>query len=303
MKRVLTYVLAALLTATGLLSSCKEKYITYDDAEYVMFADTAKVYAVREDMLTFEVPVVSTVARNYDRTFAVEILDPVSSAVEGRDFVLESNNFTIPAGELTSSVKVTGNHENLSYRKDLSFTLRLVMDERLKMPLHSDETIVRMKKTCKFNRDNFTGWAVVTSMFLYEFSSTGRYQRLIQTSADPHDDRSVILHGLIADGFDITISFDEDTDPVYPAIHMKADQVASDEAPVFGTIHGDNHILMENSNQGQSYFFSCQKVGVLINRFYVKKIGEDIGTVGHFLTEIDWISDEEAMRLKREEGM
>lgn len=303
MKRVLTYGLAALLTAVGLLSSCREKYITYDDAEYVMFADTAKVYAVREDMLTFEVPVVSTVARNYDRTFAVEIVDPASTAVEGRDFVLESNNFTIPAGELTSSVKVKGLHESLSYKTDLCFTLRLVMDEKLKMPLYSDETIVRMKKTCKFNRDNFTGWAVVTSMFLYEFSTTGTYQRLIQTSADPDDDRSVILHGLFADGFDITISFDEDIDPVHPAILMESDQVASDEAPVFGTVHGDNHILIENSNQGQSYFFSCQKVGVLINRFYVQKIGEEIGTVGHFLTEIDWISDEEAMRLKREEGM
>ena len=33
-----------------LASSCKEHYTTYDDAEYVMFADTAKVYAVQQDV-------------------------------------------------------------------------------------------------------------------------------------------------------------------------------------------------------------------------------------------------------------
>lgn len=293
----------AIAVAAVAASACSEKYITYHDNEYVMFADTAKVYAVREDMQSFDVPIVSTVACDYDRSFAVEILDPVSSAVEGRDFRLESNNFTIPAGELVGYVTVKGNLDNLDPENDRAFTLKLVMPEDLVMPLYGDETIVRLKKTCKFVREKYTGYAVVTSMFLYQYSLNGRYQRLIKTSPDPENEYGVILHDFLADGYDVRIAFDEDTDPVNPTVTMPSGQVISDEGSVFGMVHGDNHILIEMSNQGHSYFLTHRSVALLINRIYVENIGESVGTVGHFMTEIDWVSDEEAKRLHDEEGM
>lgn len=297
------YRITAVLTMLASLVACKENYITYHDSEYVMFADTAKVYVIREDMETFEIPVASTVSSPYDRSFAVEILDPASTAVEGRDFSLESNNFTIPAGERVGYVKVKGNLANLDSEKDVDIRFRLVMPDRLVMPLYGDETTVHIRKQCKFNRENYTGWAVVTSLFLYQFSLTGDYQRLIRTSPDPDDENGVILHSFLADGYDVKIAFDDETDPVNPAVTMPSGQVVSDESMVFGTVHGDNHILIETSTQGPSYFFSCKSVAVLVNRFYVEKIGEEIGTVGHFMTEIDWVSDEEARRLQIEDGM
>lgn len=283
--------------------ACKENYITYHDGEYVMFADTAKVYVVREDIVSFDVPIVSTVACDYDRSFAVEIIDSSSDAVEGRDFVLESPNFVIPAGERVGYVTVKGNHETLPSRSELSFDLKLVMPDWLVMPLYGDKTTVHMKKTCKFNRENYTGWAMITSLFLYQYSITGDYQRLVRTSADPDDDHGVIIHDMFADGFDIKIRFDDESDPENPAVITLPRQVANEEGPVFGMVHGDNHILIDTSNQGPSYFFSCSKVAVLVNRFYVENIGDEVGTVGHFMTEIDWVSDEEAERLKREDGM
>lgn len=289
----------ALLAST----SCQEKYITYDDAEYIMFADSAKVYAVREDIASFEVPVVSTVPCSYDRTFAVEILDPSSTAVEGRDFSLESNNFTIPAGELVGYVKVNGNLKNLEPESELSFDLKLVMPDRLVMPLYGDQTKVRMKRTVKFDRSRFTGWAVVTSMFLYQYSVTGEFQRLVYTSADPEDENGVIVHDMFAKGYDIRMTFDDDTDPVNPSVYTLPAQVVNEEGPVFGMVHGDNHILLETSKQGPSYFFGSKAIAVLVHRFYVEKIGEEVGTVGNFMTEIDWVSDEEADRLRREDGM
>lgn len=302
MKHLYRYICAcALLAAT--LTGCHENYITYHDAEYVMFADTAKTYVVREDIPSFEIPIASTLACDYDRNFAVEVVTSASTAVLGRDFTLESNNFTIPAGERVGYVKVIGNIDNLKSRQEADITLRLVMPDKLVMPLYGDETIVHMRRLHKFHRDDFTGWAVVSSMFLYEYSMTRRYQRLIQTSADPDDENGVILHGFMADGYDVRISFDDETNPVNPFISMPSDQVVSDEASMFGMVHGDNHILIETSNQGPSYFFSHEKVAVLVNRYYVQKIGEEVGTVGHFLNEIDWVSDEEAERLKREDGM
>ena len=70
MKRIIT-----VLFATGLLAAlatgCKEEYKTYSDAEYVLFADTLATYAVLQDQDYFSVPVSSTVACDYDRTFGV----------------------------------------------------------------------------------------------------------------------------------------------------------------------------------------------------------------------------------------
>jgi hypothetical protein len=36
---------------------------------------------------------------------------------------------------------------------------------------------------------------------------------------------------------------------------------------------------------------------------YVEKLGEPVGTVGHFYNIMEWVSDEEAHRLMEEEGL
>ena len=97
MKRLPIYVLTALL-----LFSCKEQYTTYSDAEYVMFADSISTNLVQKDNGRFNVAVASTVAKNYDRTFGVEIIDEGSNAIEGKHYRLLSNSVTIPAGKLSA---------------------------------------------------------------------------------------------------------------------------------------------------------------------------------------------------------
>lgn len=299
MKKTIAYIVLALclLSAHG----CRESYVTYEGDEYVMFADTVLTYAVRENAATFEVPVVSTVVLPYDRTFAVEIIDEGSTAIEGRDYSLESNTFTIKAGENTAMIRVTGRFDRLDQKDAVSFNLRLVMPERLVLSLYGDRTRVAMKKSCGFNRENFTGWAVVTSSFLYYYSVNGQYQRLIQTSADPDDENTVILHNYLFDGYDVKISFD-DSDPLKPTVRTLPGQVLSDEASVFGIIYGDNHILVETAVPEDNYFLGCTNIAVLVQRVYVQKLGDDIGTVGTYMSEIDWVSDEEAERLRKEEG-
>lgn len=303
MKKSTIYMTAAAFAVLVSSQSCTEKYVTYDAEEYVMFADTAATCVVREDIPFYDVPVVSTTVCPYDRTFAVEVLDGKSNATEGYHYTIEDNNFTIPAGERAAHVRIKGISGNLDEDDELYFTLKLIIPDRLRMDLYGDETLVRIRKTKKFVREDFCGWAVVSSMFLYQFSLTGSFQRLIYTSADPDNENGVILHNFLVDGYDVSISFDDDTDPLHPTVDMKGGQVVSDEAQIFGMVHGDNHILIEKSNLGVSYFFAHARVAVLVNRFYVENIGETVGTVDHFLTEIDWVSDEEAERLKREDGM
>ena len=107
MKQILKYITLAFV-AVAFASSCHERYVTYSDAEYVMFADTMATYPVQKDVEWFNIPVVSTVVRDYDRTFGVEVIDKGNNAIENRHFRLQSNTVTIKAGETRADVLVHG---------------------------------------------------------------------------------------------------------------------------------------------------------------------------------------------------
>lgn len=282
--------------------ACDEEYVTYSDAEYVMFAEQQSTNMVLVDQEYFSVPVASTVACDYDRTFGVEVIDKGSNAIEGKHYRLLSNSVTIPAGELAADVKVAGIYENIEPTDSLGFVLKLVMPEQLKFNLYedSDQTKVVMYKSCPFDRNNFTGWCVLTSLLLRDYPGDNvSYQRLIRTEAHPTENNSVILRSCFYDGYDVTITFNPE-DPANPLVTMDKDQIISDEASVFGQILGDNKILTSHSNYYPSYFNSCQRFVELWNHVYVENLGETIGTVGHYYNILEWISDEEAERLQRE---
>lgn len=282
--------------------ACDEEYVTYSDAEYVMFADQQSTNMVLADQEYFSVPVASTVACNYDRTFGVEVIDKGSNAIEGKHYRLLSNSVTIPAGQLAADVKVAGLYDNIEPTDSLGFVLKLVMPEQLKFDLYedSDMTKVVMYKSCPFDRNNFTGWCILTSLLLRDYPGDNvSYQRLIRTEAHPSESNTVILRSCFYDGYDINITFNPE-DPANPLVTMDKDQIISDESSVFGQILGDNHILTTHSNYYPSYFNSCQRFVELWNHVYVENLGEMVGTVGHYYNILEWISDEEAERLQRE---
>ena len=303
MKKI--YFILSAFVAMAAMVACDEEYVTYNDAEYVMFAEEQSTNMVLADQEYFTVPVASTVACDYDRTFGVEVVDKGSNAIEGKHYRLLSNSVTIPAGELAADVKVAGLYENIEPTDSLGFVLKLVMPEQLKFNLYegSDQTKVVMYKSCPFDRNNFTGWCILTSMLLRDYPGDNQsYQRLIRTEAHPTEPNTVILRSAFYDGYDLTITFNPEN-PANPLVTMDKDQVVSDEASVFGQILGDNHILGTHSFYYPSYFNSCQHFVELWMQVYVENLGESVGTVGHFYNILEWISDEEAERLQRENGM
>ena len=120
MKNIFRYIATAFVAA-GIFCGCNERYVTYSDAEYVMFADTLKTYPVMEDGGYFSVPVVSTVVREYDRTFGVEIVDKGSNAIENHHYRLQSNTIVIKAGENRADVMVEGIYDNIAPDDSLGF--------------------------------------------------------------------------------------------------------------------------------------------------------------------------------------
>ena len=301
MKQSIATYIAILLFALC-ATSCKEQYTTYNDAEYIMFADTLSSNPVVVENSTIKVTVASTVARSYDRTLGVEIVEQGSNAIEGLHYRLHTPSITIPAGKLSADVEIEGCYENIEATDSLGFILRLVMNENLKWPLakNSDQTKVTLYKSCPFDINNFTGYAVLSSMFLLNYpGENASYQRLVHTSRHKSEPDCIVVKDCFFDGYDITLRL-HGNDPARPIITMDSDQVVSDEASVFGQILGDNHILCDDSAYNESYFNSCQRFAVLWTHIYVENIGVTVGTVGNFYNILEWVSDEEAERLKRE---
>lgn len=301
MKQIIRYVTLALLSAAA-LCSCKERYVTYSDAEYVMFADTLATYPVQKDVEYFSIPVVSTVVKDYDRTFGVEIIDKGSNAVENLHYRLKSNTITIKAGENRADVLVHGYYDNIEATDSLGFTLQLVMADELEMPLYGKQAKAVLMKSCPFDINNFTGYCVLTSMFLYQYSVTGMYQRLVYTEKHPTEENMIICRNWINDGYDVTMTFNTE-DIMKPYVTMEQGQVASDEGSFFGIAHGDDKILVAGSSLYDSIFYPCGNYLYIWTEMYVENLGEPVGTVGHFYNIMEWISDEEAERLRKEEGM
>ncbi len=303
MKGIIKISFALLVMAS--FASCSEEYTTYSDAEYIMFADSASVNMVLADQDWFNVPVVATTKTDYDRTFGVEVIDKGSNAVEGYHYRLKSNTITIPAGELTANVEVHGIYDNIDAADSLGFTLKLVLPENVKWnSLYTDETKVTMYKRCPFAIEDFTGWCVVTSLFLNDFpgAENRSYQRLIRTEMHPSQENTVIMRNWLFTGYDVSITFHPEN-PAEPLITMEEGQVISDEMSVFGIAYGDNKIRAANSPYSVSSFNSCQKFVTLWILAYVEDLGNLYGTVGEFINVMEWVSDEEADRLQRENGM
>ncbi|MCM1150733.1 MAG: DUF4984 domain-containing protein [Alistipes sp.] len=302
MKRIITVLLTTGLLAA--LAACDRERTTYSDAEYVMFADTMSVNMVLQDQEYFAVTVASTTACDYDRNFGVEVLDERSKAIEGVHYRLKSNTITIPAGRRTADVLVHGCYDELEAGDTLGFALRLVMPEQLKWELYGDRTHVKMVKSCPFAIDDYTGWCMVTSAFLQSFPGVENtsIQRLVRTERHPTEENAIVIRNWLFTGYDVTLRFDA-SDPAEPKVLMDEDQVLSDEESVFGKINGDNKILATTSPAYLSYFSSCENFVSLWIHVYVKNLGTPVGTVGNYLNILEWVSDEEAERLQKEEGM
>jgi len=303
MKRIITVLFAAGLLA-AFAASCDQERTVYSGPEYVMFADTMSVNMVQQDQEHFAVTVAATTACDYDRTFGVEVVDKRSKAIEGLHYRLLSNTVTIPAGQRTADVLIHGCYDKFEAADTLNVVLQLVMPEQLKWDLYNDNTNVKMVKSCPFSIDDFTGWCMVTSAFLQSFPGmeNSSIQRLVRTEKHPTEENAVIIRDWLFTGYDVELRFDPD-DPANPKVTMPEGQTLSDEESVFGKINGDNKILVKSSPAYLSYFSSCENFVTLWIQAYVENLGAPVGAVGNYLNILEWVSDEEAERLQKEEGL
>lgn len=295
-KKIFLGMVASLVMLAG-LTSCEEQRTVYDGPLYIMFADTLSVLGVENSEEVFDIHIAATQASDKDRTLAVEVVDKESSAIEGVHYTLESNTVVIKAGELATSVRVRAIYDNLTIDEDPTLVLRLITDDDVQWSLYEgNETKVILRKICPFDINAFTGYAVVTSTFLMDYSI--KDMRLITTEVDPEDSTAVILHDYFYDGYDMKVRFTTE-DMLNPLIEMD-DQTMATTGEAFGTIYGDGMLHAYQPSSLVSYYSSCEKFILQYMTVWVPGMAEGTNVVGTFINAVEWISDDEARILKNQ---
>lgn len=278
-------------------TNCEEQHTLYQGDEYIMFADTLTVLGVENSDEMFDITIAATTVSDKDRTVAVEVIDKHSNAIEGIHYVIESNTVTIKAGELTGSLRIKGIAENLSVDYDPEVMLHLIADDKYHWNLYrGDTTRVVLRKVCPFDINAFSGYAMITSTFLYNY--VGSYNRLIKTEVDPTEENTIIMKDFYYDGYDVKLRFTAD-DPLNPLIEMD-DQPLVTTGEAFGTVYGDGILHIYQPTNYVSYYSACEKFIYQYITLWVPGMAAGTNTVGTFIHAIEWISDDEARILQNQ---
>lgn len=295
-KNILLGTVMSLVVLVG-FTSCEEERTLYSGTEYIMFADTLSVLGVENDGDEFEIAIAATTVSDRDRTVAVEVLDKYSNAIEGKHYTLTSNTVTIKAGELVGNLRIKGYVEELTVDNEPEIKLHLIADEKYHWGLYSgDTTRVILRKICPFDINAFSGYAMVTSNYLYSY--VGSYNRLIKTEVDTKEENTVILRDFYYDGYDVKLRFTTD-DPLNPLIEMD-DQPLASTGEAFGTIYGKGMLHAYQPSSQVSYYSSCEKFVYQYITIWVPGMEAGYNTVGTFIHAIEWISDDEARILQNQ---
>ena len=281
-----------ILCIASVLFGCKDEQPTYQAPDDIQFTETEHIFGVIDDKEWFEVEISATHTANHDRNIGVEVITSESSATENLHFKIESNTVTIPAGSLTTAVRIRGIAENIGITEQPKIILELVLNEEEVIEAHGIRTEITLQRCCPFDIDNFAGYAKVTSTWLMEYMNSD--SRLVKTEVD-RATSAVIIKDMFYEGYDIRVMLD-DSDRLEPIVIVPAEQVLGTTGEAFGTIYGNGKLMMSEPKEYSSYYGTCENFMVLYTTMYV----DNVGVVGIFVNIFEWISDEEAERIMRE---
>lgn len=285
-KHILAICVALALTA------CRANYTVDANSNIVMFSSESYTLGVIDSEEWLEIPISATEAVNYDRNIGVEVIWSESSAIEGLHYVVESNTLTIPKGKLTTAFRIRGLVENIAIGEELTISLNLVLDEDNISDLYDTHCEVNLQRCCKFDINNFVGDAKITSTWTMQYMNSDA--RLVETVLG-NEKNSIVVKNMFYEGYDIEVKFD-DSNPLEPRVILPDVQVLGSTGEAFGTIYGDGKLLMSEPMGYTSYFGACENFMVLYTMMYV----DNVGTVGTFVNIFEWISEDEAERIRRE---
>ncbi|MCF0196369.1 MAG: DUF4984 domain-containing protein [Bacteroidaceae bacterium] len=277
--------------------SCQQEDNLYHGPDYIQFADTLTTLPVMDNDSVFDVVISAMHTTSYDRTVAVELLAEKSNAVQGLHFDILNHTAVIAAGELTTNIKVRGYTDKLTVTDSLGFVLQLVVEDKVVNPLYGTQTTVMLQKACRYDINNFTGYALVESTWIYNYMPTIS-SRLIKVEKDPKIENRVVLKNLYYEGYDVTLDLTTHN-ILTPDIHFE-DQAFAPTTEAFGTIYGNGKIMMREPSSYVSYYSSCERFFIFYTYLYVDDYPEEgqEGVVGNFVHVLKFVTDDEAELLR-----
>jgi hypothetical protein len=283
----LVALLAAILTL-----GCQSENNTYEGPNYILFSAESYTFGVIDNEEWLEVPISATRTANHDRYIGVEVVASKSSAIEDLHYTLESTTLCIPEGKLTTSLRIRGIADNISVGSNPTITLRLVLNEEDVWGEYGTECCVELQRCCKFDINNFEGYAVLTSTWCMQYMNTE--SRLVHTHSESEND-VVVIEDMFYEDYDIRIKLEKE-DRLNPLAGLDGEQVVGSTGEAFGTIYGDGKLLITEPMGTTSYYSMCEGFVLLYTTMYV----DGVGTVGTYVNILEWISDDEAERIMRE---
>ncbi len=258
----------------------------YTGPDHVMFADSVQTIAIQNSEDFHDILISTMETADHDRHYGVEVVAKQTNAIEGLHYQIESNTVTVKAGQRTAAFRVKGLYENIDDTDSLGLTLRLVNKDQT-WNLYGDQAKVTLRKVCPFNWDTFTGWCRVKSQYFTDYMPTTseRYVRTVKGA----EENTIILKNFFYDGYDLKLHLNA-KEPLEPALEMEDGQKLGTTGEAFGTIYGDGFLRMQSTPTATSFFNECQHYAILYSTIYV----DGRGTVGTYLTTLEWISDAEA---------
>ncbi|MEE0864037.1 MAG: DUF4984 domain-containing protein [Alistipes sp.] len=290
-KRQYIISLVALLAAI-LTLGCQSENNTYEGPNYILFSAESYTFGVIDNEEWLEVPISATRTANHDRYIGVEVVASKSSAIEDLHYTLESTTLCIPEGKLTTSLRIRGIADNISVGSNPTITLRLVLNEEDVWEEYGTECCVELQRCCKFDINNFEGYAVLTSTWCMQYMNTE--SRLVHTHSESEND-VVVIEDMFYEDYDIRIKLEKE-DRLNPLAGLDGEQVVGSTGEAFGTIYGDGKLLITEAMGTTSYYSMCEGFVLLYTTMYV----DGVGTVGTYVNILEWISDDEAERIMRE---
>ena len=284
------YIVAICLTLAFV--ACRTNYTVEAPCDIIMFSAEDYTLGIIDSEEWLEIPISATKVVDYDRNIGVEVLWTESSAIENLHYVVESHTLTIPKGKLTTSLRIRGIAENIGVGEELTIAFNLVIDEQNESDIYGTRTDVKLQRCCKFDINNFVGYAKVTSTWTMQYMNSDAC--LVRTELG-EEENSIVVKDMFYEGYDIVVKFD-DSNPLEPRVVMDDAQVLGSTGEAFGTIYGDGKLLMSEPMGYTSYFGACENFMVLYTMIYV----ENVGTVGVYVNIFEWISKDEAERIMRE---
>ena len=283
--------LGTLLLTT--MVGCEPERTIYDGPNYVMFSAERHDLGIMDIEEWFEIPISATRTAEHDRNVGVEIVAARSNAIYGMHYTIESTTVTIPAGKLTTAVRIKGNPDAIGISDSLGVTLRLAIDQEDEWEDYNLETEIYLHKCCPFDINAFTGYAVLTSTWAMQYMNLESL--LVHTHLDDNTPNTIIIEDMFYEGYDISLTLNNDN-RLEPMVEMPEAQVAGSTGEAFGTIYGNGKLMMSQTIGATSYYSTCEGFLLLYVTIYV----DGVGTVGTYANVLEWITDEEAERIMHE---